>query len=124
MLDAGALIQLEKGPHKARILWKALTDGDREITVPVAAFVEWWHENAPFGGTILKAIEVAECLTLDCAKKAGRARSRCGKHPPSAVDAIVMALAAELGAVVYTTDHSDLERLRQFFPSVKLLRPR
>lgn len=34
--------------------------------------------------------------------------------------AIVMASAALRGDVVYTTDVADLERLRSFFPSVRV----
>ena len=40
----------------------------------------------------------------------------------TAVDAIVMASAAQRGDVVYTSDFEDLERLRQRFPSVRVLR--
>ena len=37
------------------------------------------------------------------------------------VDAIVMALAARLGATVFTSDVDDLEELRSFFPGVRVL---
>ncbi len=37
------------------------------------------------------------------------------------VDAIVMASAARRGDVVYTSDFGDLERLRQHFPTVRVL---
>jgi len=37
------------------------------------------------------------------------------------IDAIVMASAASRGDVVYTSDFDDLERLRSFFPSVRVL---
>jgi hypothetical protein len=39
----------------------------------------------------------------------------------TAIDAFVMASAALRGDVVYTTDIEDLERLRAFFPGVRLL---
>jgi hypothetical protein len=39
----------------------------------------------------------------------------------SALDAIVMAFAAARGDVVFTGDTSDLERLRSFFPAVRVL---
>jgi hypothetical protein len=37
------------------------------------------------------------------------------------VDAIVMASAASRGDVVYTSDVDDLERLRAYFPAVRVL---
>jgi hypothetical protein len=37
------------------------------------------------------------------------------------IDAIVMASAATRGDIVYTSDVDDLERLRVFFPTVKVL---
>jgi hypothetical protein len=42
---------------------------------------------------------------------------RLGATP---VDAIVMASAAQRGDAVYTNDISDLERLRAFFPGVRV----
>jgi hypothetical protein len=36
------------------------------------------------------------------------------------IDAIVMASAAQRGDAVYTTDVSDLDRLRAFFPGVRV----
>ncbi|HEY8080291.1 MAG TPA: hypothetical protein VIF62_39445 [Labilithrix sp.] len=38
------------------------------------------------------------------------------------IDAIVMAFAASRGDVVYTGDVGDLDRLRRYFPSVRVLR--
>jgi hypothetical protein len=37
------------------------------------------------------------------------------------VDAIVMASAARRGDLVYTTDIHDLNRLREYFPTVRVL---
>ena len=37
------------------------------------------------------------------------------------VDAIVMASAASRGDLVYTSDVADLERLRAYFPTVRVL---
>jgi hypothetical protein len=39
----------------------------------------------------------------------------------TAVDAIVMAFAASRGDVVFTGDPHDFERLRTFFPAVRVL---
>jgi hypothetical protein len=37
------------------------------------------------------------------------------------IDAIVMSSAASRGDVVYTSDFDDLERLRAFFPGVRVI---
>ncbi len=39
----------------------------------------------------------------------------------TAIDAIVMASAAQRGDLVVTSDVHDLERLRSFFPSTRIL---
>ena len=36
-------------------------------------------------------------------------------------DALVMASAAQRGDIVYTSDFGDLDRLRSYFPTVRLL---
>ncbi len=66
-----------------------------------------------------------EPLTLDMVKLAGEALASIRSGPkarsPGIVDAIVMASAASRGDVVYTGDVQDLERLRSFFPEVRVL---
>jgi hypothetical protein len=54
-----------------------------------------------------------------CAKLAGEALASV--HGATAIDAIVMASAATRGDVVFTSDVDDLERLRAFFPRVRVL---
>jgi predicted nuclease of predicted toxin-antitoxin system len=44
-----------------------------------------------------------------------------GVRDAKTVDAIVMASAASRGDVVYTSDVDDLERLRAYFPAVRVL---
>lgn len=53
----------------------------------------------------------------------GRAAGEAVAATPraSVVDAIVMALAARLGATVFTSDVDDLEDLRAFYPGVRVL---
>jgi hypothetical protein len=53
------------------------------------------------------------------AKLAAEAMSRVAGSTP--VDAVVMASAALRGDVVYTSDLVDLDRLRAFFPDVRVL---
>lgn len=56
-------------------------------------------------------------------ERLGRAAGEALAATPGAtvLDAIVMALAARLGATVFTSDVDDLEDLRSFFPGVRVL---
>lgn len=62
---------------------------------------------------------VVEPLTNECAKVAGEAIAKV--TGATAIDAIVMASAARRGDAVFTSDVGDLERLRSYFPSVRVL---
>ncbi len=57
-------------------------------------------------------------MTASLAKLAGEAMAEV--RGATTVDAIVMASAAQRGDAVYTSDVDDLERLRAFFPSVRV----
>jgi hypothetical protein len=46
---------------------------------------------------------------------------RQGSDDRLAVDALVTASAARRGDVVYTSDFEDLDRLRSYFPTVRVL---
>ena len=62
---------------------------------------------------------VVEPLTDARAKLAGEAVARVSGA--TIIDAIVMASAARRGDVVFTSDVTDLEALRVFFPGVRVL---
>jgi hypothetical protein len=56
-----------------------------------------------------------------CAGEALRAVSKDRRVTASmTIDAIVIAMAASLGAIVYTSDFDDLNRFSRTFPNVKL----
>lgn len=90
------------------------------ITVPAAVVVEWWRGQQGIARRLLAPFDV-EPLTGELAHVAGEALAKVGAGP-SVVDAIVMASAAQRGDIVYTSDVDDLERLREQFPGVRLLR--
>ncbi len=81
--------------------------------------VEWWRKDR--GGLKDRIIEsmTVEATEERLAKIAGDAAGAIGA---SAVDAIVMASAAQRGDIVLTSDLDDLKRLQEYFPGVKLLR--
>jgi hypothetical protein len=67
---------------------------------------------------MLEVVNV-EPLTLAVAKAAGEAQAKVPRS--TAIDAVVMAFAASRGDVVFTGVTDDLERLRGYFPTVRVL---
>ena len=59
-----------------------------------------------------------EPLTETIAILAGEALAKV--RGASTIDAVVMSVAALRGDVVYTNDMADLEKLRAFFPRVRV----
>jgi predicted nucleic acid-binding protein len=117
-VDTGALVALERRDRRAIALFeRARALGP--VTVPAAVLSEWWR-GQPRGGEILRAM-VVEPLSENVSKSAGLALAKVGRGP-SAIDAIVMASAAQRGDLVYTSDIADMERLRAVFREVRLLR--
>lgn len=116
-LDTGALIALER--RRARI-WKVLHRARTLGVVPIVpadVVAEWWRGRSDIREYILGSV-VVEPLTEPLARIAGE----CVADVTGAatIDAIVMASAAQRGDAVYTSDLSDLERLRAFFPGVRV----
>ncbi|HVU03865.1 MAG TPA: PIN domain-containing protein [Polyangiaceae bacterium] len=117
-LDTGALIALERRRQRmARIYATAVTDG-LAVTVPAVVLTEWWRKRSDAAETILHGIRI-EVVDAELAKAAGEAVATV--PGATAIDAIVMASAARRGDVVYTSDVADLERLRAYFPGVRVL---
>src|SRR5450432_3841992 len=88
------------------------------LSIPVPIVAEWWRGRSDMRERILDAIKI-EPLSIAVAKAAGEAQAKISRA--TALDAIVMAFAASRGDVVFTGDTKDLERLRGFFPSVRVL---
>lgn len=118
-LDTGALIAVERRkPRVLGLLQVARRDGLR-VTVPVVAVAEWWRGRTDVRDALLQAVDV-EPMTVSLAKAAGDALAEVRRA--TLADAVVMASAARRGDVVLTSDFDDLERLRQVFPAVRVLR--
>lgn len=117
--DTGALIALERSGKRMRDVFAAATAQRVSITVPAPVLTEWWREPSKTNERILRSVDI-EQLTAHLAKLAGQAIKAVPQATP--VDAIVMASAAQRGDVVYTSDFDDLERLRSYFPNVRVLR--
>jgi len=112
--DSSFLIGLER--KKDRALGVLASLGKRRVSVPVAVLAEWWR-GSPRQAHVLRLLDKPEPMTEALAKSAGEALARAPGS--TTIDAIVMASAASRGDVVYTSDFSDLERLRlEHFRSV------
>jgi hypothetical protein len=116
--DTGALIALERRHQRiARVYATAVADA-LPVTVPAVVIAEWWRGRTVARETILRGIRIEE-MGLPLAKLAGDAL--VAVTGATVVDAIVMASAARRGDIVYTSDVADLERLRAFFPGIRVL---
>ncbi|CAN5892300.1 hypothetical protein BH11MYX4_BH11MYX4_10950 [soil metagenome] len=118
--DTGVLIALERRKLRALQIHERLGERGVTINVPWVVLAEWWRGRTDVRETILRTLEV-EAPTPALAKLAGVALADPRVKRATTIDAIVMASAALRGDLVYTTDVEDLERLRAFFPSVRVL---
>jgi predicted nucleic acid-binding protein len=117
--DTGALIALERRRQRiSRVYTTAVEDG-LIVTVPAAVITEWWRGRSDVRETILRGVRI-EPMDVSLAKAAGEALSAV--PGATVVDALVMASAARRGDIVYTSDFDDMDRLRSYFPSVRILR--
>ena len=118
VFDTGALVALERRKQRALRIWDTAKRDETEIFVPGAVIAEWWRSRTDVRQRILAGITV-EPVEARLGKAAGEALAAV--PGATVVDAIVMALAARLGATVFTSDVDDLEDLRSFFPGVRVL---
>jgi hypothetical protein len=116
--DTGMLIGLERRKHRAWLVYREAMNQKVRITVPAAVIAEWWRGRTDAREHVRSGLQV-EPLAEPLARIAGEALATV--RDASIVDAIVMASAAARGDVVYTSDFEDLEKLREFFPSVRVL---
>jgi len=117
-LDTGALIAMERRKQRGVELMELGRRRFAMLAVPMPVIAEWWRGRSDVRERILDVVNV-EPLSLTVAKSAGEAQAEVSGS--TAIDAIVMAFAASRGDVVFTGDPKDLERLRAFYPAVRVL---
>jgi predicted nucleic acid-binding protein len=117
-LDTGALVAIERRKQTGTQLLELARQRLAVLSVPVPVIAEWWRGRTDVRERILDVVNV-EPLSLAVAKAAGEAQASVARS--TALDAIVMAFAASRGDVVFTGDTIDLDRLRAFFPTVRVL---
>jgi hypothetical protein len=116
--DSGALIALERRHQRiARVYAAAMLEG-RVVTVPAVVIAEWWRGRSDAREFILRGVRI-DPTDVSLTKIAGEALGAVSGA--TAIDAIVMASAARRGDIVYTSDFDDLDRLRAYFPDVRVL---
>ena len=112
VLDAGALIALEKGDRKVLALCKVATTDGAPVVVPAGVVGQVWRDGARQAriARVLGAEgTIVEPLDLELAKLAG---ALCGhKGTGDVVHASVVLVARQHHAKIVTSDRSDLERL-------------
>lgn len=116
--DTGALIALERRRQRMKAVLERALERDQVITVPADVVGEWWRGRTDLRDAILECVDI-EPLSESLAKLAGE--SLAIVRGATLTDAIVMASAASRGDVVYSSDVADFEKLRQYFPGVRVL---
>ena len=112
--DSGALIALERRDIGMVIKLRVLHQAGVPITIPANAVVEWWRKG--HGQPSILALGTIEPLKEAIAKAAGEALAKV--RGSTAIDATVMASAAQRGDRVFTSDPTDMQRLRRHFRAV------
>lgn len=116
--DTGALIGLERRHQRIRAVVERALERGFDIHVPSVCVAEWWRKRSDRAEAILDAVEVVH-TDDELVRVAGEAQARV--RGATTIDALVMAVAARRGGVVYTSDFGDLDRLRAVFPTVRVL---
>lgn len=119
-LDTGALIGFERSDRRVLIHFKNAELQGQQLTVPTPVIAEAWRGGAR-SARIARLLEasVVEPLFEELARTAGEAVGAL--KGAGVIDALVMASAARRGDRVLTSDFDDLERLRSYFPGVRVL---
>lgn len=112
--DTGALVALERHDIGMVIKLRVLHQAGVSITIPANAVVEWWRKG--HGQPSILGLGTVEAMTESLAKAAGEALAKV--RGATAIDATVMASAAQRGDRVFTSDPTDMQRLQKHFRAV------
>lgn len=118
VFDTGALVALERRKQRMLEVWATARALERPILTPAVVVGEWWRGRTDRREALLLGVRV---VPIDGALSRLAGEALAATPRATLVDAIVMAVAAQHDAVVYTSDLDDLEHLRSFFPGVRVL---
>jgi predicted nucleic acid-binding protein len=114
------LIAVERRKARAVAFFQLARSGRARLVIPFPVVAEWWRGKTDLRVEMLAASSVL--ASLDAAKAAGVALGHIrGGGVHLTVDAVVMATAALLDAIVVTSDPADFDRLAPHFPGVTVL---
>jgi hypothetical protein len=115
VLDAGALIALERG---ARDVWGALKRAgstETDVLVPAAALAQVWRGRSTQAAL---ALALRDCVIASFDAMARDVGELCGRTRTTDVcDAQVALVAARWGDELWTSDPSDMRRLLAAIPT-------
>lgn len=110
LYDAGALIAVDNGDRRMWARHKLALEDGRDIHIPSVVVSQAWRDprRQVRLGKFLTGCHV-EPVGLEVAKAAG---ILCGKSGTSdIVDATVVVMAANIGAIIWTSDPDDIRTL-------------
>lgn len=116
--DTGALIGLERKTERMKAVLARIAARHLPVTIPAVVVAEWYRGQRDWR-RVLALAKCVEPTTEALARVAGAALRATASR--NAIDAIVMASAAQRGDVVYTSDVPDLQVLARAFPEVRIL---
>jgi hypothetical protein len=110
VLDAGALIALQRGNRGTAILLDATREAGFDVRIPTSAFAQAWR-GGPRSALLSHLASASKLDALD-ERRAKEVGVRLGARDRSdVVDCHVVCCALERGAVVATSDSDDLRAL-------------
>jgi predicted nucleic acid-binding protein len=115
--DTGALIGLERRTERMKAVLARIAARQLPITIPAVVVAEWYRGQRDWR-RMLALAKWVQPTSEALARMAGAALKATGGS--NAIDAIVMASAAQRGDVVYTSDIPDLQVLASVFPEVRI----
>ena len=123
-LDTGALLAMEKQKARGMMLLRAAREHRAQLLAITPVIAEWWRGRSDVRDRIKTAITLIP-FPVRAAEAAGIALGQIRGERDRAklsVDVMVMAFAATLGgALVYTSNLDDMQKLSRYFPEVRLL---
>jgi predicted nucleic acid-binding protein len=123
-LDTGALVAMERQKPRGTMLMRAAREHRAELLAITPVVAEWWRGRSDVRDRIKTAVTLVP-FPVRSAEAAGVVLGnmrREASHASATIDVMVMAFAATHGgALVYTSDVGDLQRIGRFFPEVRVL---
>ena len=123
-LDTGALVAMERQKQRGVMLLRAAREHRAQLLAPTPVVAEWWRGRSDVRDRIRTSVTLVP-FPVRAAEAAGVVLGKMRSDKLRAnlsIDVMVMAFAATSGgALVYTSDVEDLQRIAPHFPGVRVL---